>query len=87
MQRIKYILNNRINNGTDEAPLWVDTPGTEITRPYTDADFEIAKAESYNGEYEIYDDGEPEPTPAPAGDDSVVWEELDAAYQEGVDSV
>ena len=29
-------------------------------------------------------DPDPEPTP---GDDSSVWDELDAAYQEGVDSV
>lgn len=28
----------------------------------------------------------PEPDPVPAGDDSI-WEELDKAYQEGVDSV
>lgn len=27
------------------------------------------------------------PEPTPAGDDSAVWDELDAAYQEGVDSV
>ena len=55
--------------------------------PYSEANLELAKAEAHNGEYEIYDDVEPEPTPAPAGDDSVVWDELDAAYQEGVDSV
>lgn len=33
---------------------------------------------------DIPDEPEPEPTP---GDDSSVWDELDAAYQEGVDSV
>lgn len=31
-------------------------------------------------------DPEPEPEPSPS-DDSSVWDELDAAYQEGVDSV
>lgn len=30
---------------------------------------------------------EPEPEPTPSGGDSAVWDELDAAYQEGVDSV
>lgn len=39
---------------------------------------EIAEQEEAN---------KPEPTPAPSGDDSAVWDELDAAYQEGVDSV
>ena len=28
-----------------------------------------------------------QPEPTPSGDDSSVWDELDAAYQEGVDSV
>ena len=28
-----------------------------------------------------------QPEPSPSGDDSAVWDELDAAYQEGVDSV
>lgn len=31
--------------------------------PYSAANEEIAKAEAYNGEYEIIDDGEPEPAP------------------------
>ena len=32
-------------------------------------------------------DPDPEPEPEPPVDDSAVWDELDAAYQEGVDSV
>ena len=35
---------------------------------------------------EIPDIPEPDPEPTPAGDESV-WDELDKAYQEGVDSV
>lgn len=27
---------------------------------------EIAKREAYNGEYEIYDDGQPDPAPTPS---------------------
>ena len=49
------------------------------------ANEEIAKKEAYKGEYTIEDDGQPEPTPS--GGDSAVWDELDAAYQKGVDSV
>ena len=58
--------------------------------PWTEVNEEIAKEEAYKGEYTIEDDGKPEPEPAPSGD-SAVWDELDAAYQEGyregVDSV
>lgn len=39
-----------------------------------------------NGTFYEYVEPEPEPEPTP-GDDSSVWDELDAAYQEGVDSV
>lgn len=86
MKEIKYFYNNSINTGTDENPNWVDNLfGKRI--PYTEANEEIAKAEAYNGEYTIEDDGQPEPEPTPSGDDSAVWDELDAAYQEGVDSV
>lgn len=48
---------------------------------------EIAKKEAYSGEYTIEDDGKPEPEPTPSGGDSAVWDELDEAYQKGVDSV
>ena len=32
-----------------------------VERPYSEANEEIAKAEAYNGEYTIEDDGQPEP--------------------------
>lgn len=54
--------------------------------PWTEVNEEIAKKEAYKGEYTIEDDGRPEPEPIPSGD-STVWDELDAAYQKGVDSV
>ena len=47
---------------------------------------EIAKREAYNGEYTIEDDGQPEPEVPQSGDDEI-WDELEKAYQEGVDSV
>ena len=56
--------------------------------PWSDLHEEIAKAEAYNGEYTIEDDGQPEPVVPPTPEDEIsVWDELDAAYQEGVDSV
>ena len=33
----------------------------EVEMPWSEASEELAKAESHNGEYEVYDDGEPEP--------------------------
>ena len=59
----------------------------EFVRDYSEANEEIAKREAYKGEYTIEDDGRPEPEPTPSGGDSAVWDELDAAYQKGVDSV
>ena len=56
----------------------------EKSMGWNEVNEETAKQEAYNGEYEIYDDGQPEPE-APSGDDSYVWDELDAAYQAGYD--
>ena len=89
MKTIKYrFLSCEVNHGTEEnpkyEPCFVDK---ELNCP-TEADFAInlpiAQEEAYNGEYTI--EGEFDPEPAPAGD-PVTWAELDAAYQEGVDSV
>ena len=63
MKRIKYkFLSCEINQGTEEFP--------NIEQVYLDKSVlwneeaeEIAKAEAYNGEYTIEDDGEPEPAP------------------------
>ena len=54
--------------------------------PWSEKNEENAKVEAYNG-YTIDDDGQPEPEPTPSGGDSAVWDELDEAYQKGVDSV
>lgn len=56
----------------------------DVTATWNEINEEIAKKEAYNGEYTIEDDGQPEPeTPS---EDSV-WDELDEAFQRGVDSV
>ena len=86
MKRIKYLYNIPINHGDEENPTWEDCL-YQKDLPYSETAEEIARAEAYNGEYEIYDDGLPEPEPTPSGGDSAVWDELDAAYQKGVDSV
>lgn len=44
--------------------------GVDITLPkvlpWNEVNEEIAKIEAYNGEYEIYDDGQPEPVVEPS---------------------
>ena len=66
MKYWKYqLLQNRINEGTEENPVWKEyfVPKMIIA---TEENEEIAKAEAYNGEYEIFDDGIEEiiePTP------------------------
>lgn len=86
MKIIKYNLCTRVNRGTEESPVWEEIL-SPVSMGWNEANEEIAKREAYNGEYTIEDDGQPEPEPTPSGDDSAVWDELDAAYQEGVDSV
>lgn len=84
MKIIKYQLCTHINNGTEETPEWVDIL-SDVTMGWNEANEAIAQREAYNGEYTIEDDGQPDPIPS--GDDSAMWDELDKAYQEGVDSV
>ncbi|MBR4291672.1 MAG: hypothetical protein IKT52_13710 [Oscillospiraceae bacterium] len=50
-----------------------------VERPHSEDNLEIAKTDAYNGEPDIYDDGQPEPSPV----ENSVWDELDAAYTSG----
>ena len=84
MKIIEYNLCTMVNIGTDEKPEMQEVLSA-VTLHWSEANEEIAKREAYNGEYTIEDDGRPEPE-LPSSDDSV-WDELDAAYQRGVDSV
>lgn len=87
MKIIKYkFLSCEVNHGTEEEPN-IEQIILNKSMPWNEANEEIAKKEAYNGEYTIEDDGQPEPEPTPSGGDSAVWDELDAAYQKGVDSV
>jgi hypothetical protein len=77
-------------------PVLVDETRQEIKVVLNDASVECAteavfnanlpmvQKEAYNGEYTV--EGEFDPEPEAPSEDSV-WDELDAAYQRGVDSV
>ena len=83
MKIIKYKLLSEDADG--DIPLL----GKELFCP-TETIFEenirIAQEEAHPGTIEVSGEFDPEPVPAPTGD-AVTWDELDAAYQEGVDSV
>ena len=85
MKLLKYkFVAAEINHGAEEEPK-IEQILIEKSMGYSTEAEEIAKKEAYKGEYTIEDDGKPEPEPTPSGDS--VWDELDAAYQRGVDSV
>lgn len=66
---MKWIKFERVqsqrNVGTEENPVWEDIL-TPLALSYCEYNLEIAKTEAYNGEYEIIDDGIPEPEPTPS---------------------
>ena len=84
MKRIKYFYNIPVNRGNEEKPIWEDCL-YQKDFPYSETAKEIAESEAYNGEYEIYDDGQPEPV-APA-DEDVSWDAMAEAIAEGVNDV
>lgn len=87
MKILKYKLMTEVNIGTEEEPNIVeDFYPKEVECPDEafDTMYAAAKAEAYKGEVTVVN-GPPDPEPTPAEDDSV-WDELDAAYQEGVNS-
>lgn len=76
---IRYaFLSCEINHGTENAPnneqIIMDK---EI--PWSEANEETAKAEAYNGEYTIEDDGEPEPAAEPTPEERIA--ELEEALE------
>lgn len=62
MEVIKYQLCTEANHGTEDEPK-IKQVFSAITLGWSDGNEKIAKAEAYNGEYTIEDDGEPEPAP------------------------
>lgn len=83
-------LSSVVNHGTEESTDIKQAILPKSLKCNTQADFErnypIAEKEAVPGTIEVNGEFDPEPEPAPTGD-STVWDELDAAYQEGVDSV
>lgn len=63
MKVIKYLIVQEINLGTEDNPNINRDFHEKRLFPYSNANEEIAKCEAYNGEYTIFDDGEPEPMP------------------------
>ena len=62
MKIIKYQLCTEINHGTKEQPK-IEQVFSGVSLGWSEANEKIAKAEAYNGEYTIEDDGKPEPAP------------------------
>lgn len=65
MKILKYNLCTRVNHGTEEEPKIVEIL-SPVTMGWNEVNEEIAKKEAYNGEYEIYDDGQSELNLAPS---------------------
>lgn len=62
MKIIKYQLCTEVNHGTDAKPD-IQQVFSAVTLGWSAANEKIAKAEAYNGEYTVEDNGEPEPAP------------------------
>lgn len=90
MKRITYrYVMNEINHGTEDEPNIEQIFGEEIfdvDDSVFESNYALAMSKAYNGEVTVEEVADPETPDTPTGDDSI-WEELDKAYQEGVDSV
>lgn len=62
MKIIKYQLCTEVNRGTEQEPE-IEQIFTAVSLGWSEANEKIAKAEAYNSEYTIEDDGKPEPAP------------------------
>lgn len=85
---LKYQMRFERNDGTEEEPDTVEYLQNAAIRA-TDADYDkqmaFAQAEAYNGEVIVEEVEDEETTDTPTAEPSV-WDELDAAYQEGVNA-
>ena len=68
MKVIKYQLCTEVNHGTKDKPK-IKQVFSAVTLGWSTSNEAIAKAEAYNGEYTIEDDGEPEPVIPPTNDE------------------
>ena len=72
MKTIKYQLRRKVNYGTEEKPDIKQIFLQKIIAPWTPENEAIAKAEAYNGEYTVEDDGTPEPVNLTLADHDVL---------------
>lgn len=68
MKVIKYQLCTEVNHGTEDEPK-IEQIFSAVMLGWSEGNEKIAKAESYNGEYTIEDDGEPEPVIPPTNEE------------------
>lgn len=68
MKIIKYQLCTKVNRGTEDRPD-IQQVFSTVTLGWSAANEAIVKAEAYNGEYTIEDDGESEPVIPPTNDE------------------
>lgn len=69
MKYIYYHVNNPINIGTEEEPVWKNNL-TPVRIKYTEANMVLAKKEAY-GEPVIKDDGTEEPIPESTAEERI----------------
>ena len=63
MKILKYRLATEINHGTPEKPI-METVLSDVSMPYiTEADYQLALSEAWQGEVTVEDDGVPAPPP------------------------
>lgn len=86
MRRIKYQIMTEINLGTEDEPdIRQNIRGKSL--PYTEANYQLALSEAYQGEVTIEDDSQPEPEPEPTLDERVTSLETEKASQADVDEL
>lgn len=68
MKVLKYRLMTEVNHGTEEHPD-IQQIFYDVSLGWSEANEELAKAEAYNGEYTIEDDGKPEPVIPPTNEE------------------
>lgn len=62
MRIIKYRLATEVNHGTPEEPD-IETVLFNVSMPYTEANYQLALSEAWQGEVTVEDDGVPAPPP------------------------
>ena len=62
MKIIKYQLATEVNHGTPEEPD-IETVLFNVSMPYTEANYQLALSEAWQGEVTVEDDGVPAPPP------------------------